>query len=702
MSAQEVLALRIALCANGYTPLPLYGKVPPAFGKNNTRKGLDRWQDLNNISRAQCEMWARLWPDAENTGILTRLTPAFDLDILYPEAAEAVEAFVRERVEERGYFLVRIGLPPKRAFLFRTLVPFDKIIANVVRTNGKPEKIEFLANGQQIVAAGIHPDTGLPYNWHGGEPWTVKHEDLPYIDAEEAQQLVDDSAEFLVRSFDYTRAADRPKKTRRKGNGIVSDQLANEADWQVLITNILKGDALHDSLRDLAAKMITTGTGAGAVVNQLRALMETSTAPHDGRWRERFDEIPRLVDSALDKYAPEQEQPAQSFPPFQPPPPPLQPPPPGTAGAGSTGPQPLKLIDETLKIFREWLLLDSDVPVLAMLGTVAANMLPGDPVWLGLIAPPSSAKTEMLVTLLKIPNTELVGTLTPAGLLSASPQAHRARGATGGVLRKIGKFGFLVLKDFGSILSMQQNVKAELLAALREIYDGRWTRVVGSDGGKVYEWTGKIGLLFGCTRIIDSYYGVISSLGDRFLLCRMEPNVNQLLHAAKHVGTGTAHMRAKLVEAVTNLFATSLQLPRVTTPEEWEKLDEIVRLAVRLRGSVERDYRTKELENIYGAEGPARFGLTLERLLSGLDCLSVDRTAAFEVVRSVALDSVPPNRRRIYEHLQNVFPNWAETRLIAKDIRLPTVTVRRALEELLIYKLIEKDKIGKADAWRIA
>jgi hypothetical protein len=375
------------------------------------------------------------------------------------------------------------------------------------------------------------------------------------------------------------------------------------------------------------------------------------------------------------------------------PPPPQQPPPPGAqpgVGPAAPGPQPATTaLEDTLKIFREWLLLDSDIPVLAMFGVIAANMLPGDATWLGIIAPPSSAKTEMLMTLARLPHTEMVGTLSVAGLLSGTPRRQRAAGARGGLLNKIGTFGFLVLKDFGSILSMRPDTKNELLAALREIFDGKWTRVIGADGGRVLEWSGKIGLLFGCTRVYDSYYGVVSELGDRFLLCRMAPDEKQFLHAIKHANRAS-QMRAQLLKAVTDLFATPLPAPRDISDKEIRWLNDILQIAVRLRGAVKRDYRSRELEDIYGAEGTARLGKALERVLSGLDCLGVKRSKARKVIRTIAFDSTPPNRLSVYRHLKKISPAWTDTATVAKALKLPTTTVRRALEELTVYGLAER------------
>jgi hypothetical protein len=106
-----VLEVRQALVDHGFVPIPLIGKAPP----------FKSWQNVVNVSRAMLEGWGRNYPRASNTGILTKFTPTLDADILNELAAIAVEELVRERFEERGYILPRIGNAPKRAIPFRTI-----------------------------------------------------------------------------------------------------------------------------------------------------------------------------------------------------------------------------------------------------------------------------------------------------------------------------------------------------------------------------------------------------------------------------------------------------------------------------------------------------------------------------------------------------------------------------------------------------
>jgi predicted ArsR family transcriptional regulator len=96
-------------------------------------------------------------------------------------------------------------------------------------------------------------------------------------------------------------------------------------------------------------------------------------------------------------------------------------------------------------------------------------------------------------------------------------------------------------------------------------------------------------------------------------------------------------------------------------------------------------------------------GLTLERLLAGLDTLGVDRGTALDVMEAVAMDSVPPLRRAAYEHLVKSETGAANTTGIAKAIGLPTNTVRRALEELAAYDLVNRTSMGQghADVWTL-
>src|SRR5262249_16379074 len=161
-----------------------------------------------------------------------------------------------------------------------------------------------------------------------------------------------------------------------------------------------------DSLRDLAAKLITSGMGGGAAVNFLRGLMDKAETPHDERWKERYLDIPRLVESA------EAKRHGQSRP--------------ATA-------KPCTLA-EAHAAFRRWRGWDYDIATLnAVLAVAAAERLAGDPAWLLIISEPGNAKTETVQAISGL-GAHLVSTISSEGaLLSASGRGQRAKTATGGL-----------------------------------------------------------------------------------------------------------------------------------------------------------------------------------------------------------------------------------------------------------------------------
>ena len=103
--------------------------------------------------------------------------------------------------------------------------------------------------------------------------------------------------------------------------------------------------------------------------------------------------------------------------------------------------------------------------------------------WTQLVGPPGCGKTETFNSLSGLPDIHHAATLTEAALLSGTPKKERDAGAKGGLLRQVGPFGLLLVKDFTSVLSMARDSRTSVLAALREVYDGSWTRHVGTGGG---------------------------------------------------------------------------------------------------------------------------------------------------------------------------------------------------------------------------
>jgi putative DNA primase/helicase len=248
----DIVVLRQRLRVAGFAPLPCVGKHPIPKA----------WQFKTETNDAEIELWGKAYPNASNTGVLCRTVPTLDIDILDPEAADAVEELVHERFEDRGALLIRIGKAPKRAILFRCETPFKKRAIKLIAPNGSEQKLEFLGDGQQVIVAGIHPDTEQPYRWHGGDPGTMTREALPEIDAAEAQELIEAAADLLCNEFGYTRVAVHPRS-----NGHGDGEQRQYAGAPASVRELAYGEAaLEGCAAELANK---TAPGRNDLANAL-------------------------------------------------------------------------------------------------------------------------------------------------------------------------------------------------------------------------------------------------------------------------------------------------------------------------------------------------------------------------------------------------------------------------------------------------
>jgi hypothetical protein len=289
MSPEEI---RLRMHAAGFLTIPCRGKRPAH------EKG---WQ-LVRANPDEIRSWSSFYPAAINTGVLTKLAPAFDADLLDPEAAAAVEELAHEWFGELGEVIARIGNAPKRLIPFRLEgEPFGKLSRSLATADDlegrRGQKLEFLSDGQQYIAHGRHPLTGRDYAWHKRELGEVRLENLPPIDAAGAAKFMAAATRMLLERFGYL----LPVRSRANGEATSgADEPKTAAD---LIDDIRAGRNLHDAIRDLAFELARGGMKRSAAEKFIYSQLDASTAERDDRFRERWNDVRRAVRTASDKIA---------------------------------------------------------------------------------------------------------------------------------------------------------------------------------------------------------------------------------------------------------------------------------------------------------------------------------------------------------------------------------------------------------------
>lgn len=351
-----------------------------------------------------------------------------------------------------------------------------------------------------------------------------------------------------------------------------------------------------------------------------------------------------------------------------------------------------------LNTLRDWLYIEDTVSLDVLYGVALSHYLPGEPVWLFLIAPPGGTKTELLRAFQGEPF-YTISTLTPQTLISGLNK----KGEVDLLPHLDGKV--LVVKDFTSILSRESKEQAQIFADLRDAYDGYLEKAFGSGVGKK-GYHAKFEVIAGVTPAIDMYRVIHGILGERFVKCRVYADEAKAIDKATEVMGKEEEMRSLLASAVSNCiayYARRIQeraIPSCGSNVLWQ-IKALGNLTAKLRSEIARDrYHTV----LYYPEAEIGTRLT-KQLLKLAQAIAIfhehDEIGDDEMVclTRVARDSIPKQRYALLNCLA-AQDGYSDTTSLGDESDLPTQTVREILEELWMLKLVDRRGTNTFE-WRL-
>jgi hypothetical protein len=351
-------------------------------------------------------------------------------------------------------------------------------------------------------------------------------------------------------------------------------------------------------------------------------------------------------------------------------------------------------LPELHETFQRYLYLPDLIGVDVAAASIVAHRQGGDPLWLQFVSPPSSGKTEILQSLTDCSEVYKLSSLTGQTFVSGF------KGKNSSLLERLDAKGlsFLLLKDFTTVLSLHRDARSEILGALREIYDGEYSKDFGN--GQSVSWSGRLGFLAGVTPVIERHHQVLAVLGQRFLMLRLPPEdrdtlTNRALATRGHEAEMRAHLRAAMRSFVDGVSPIAIGL----SPEATTEIVAVSRYATQGRTGVERDGYSREILVVPELEVLARFAKAVAALAGALMAIGYDERAALDVVARIGRDSMPQVRVLVLEQLSAGAE--ATTADLANETSLPISTLRLVVEDLTAIGLVERLGAGSGLRWKL-
>jgi len=346
------------------------------------------------------------------------------------------------------------------------------------------------------------------------------------------------------------------------------------------------------------------------------------------------------------------------------------------------------------KAFRKWLHLPNTDALDVMFGTVLANRLPGDPLWMFLVSPPGGSKSELLMSLVRAPLIHSTTSLTPQALVSG---ASFGGGDPSLIPRLDGKV--LVVKDFTTIMSMNPLARDEIFGILRDAYDGRIEKEFGN--GIRRKFVSSFGVLAGVTSIIEMFSQMNSALGERFLKYRIKhPGTENLStevvwQALKNVAKENV-MRDDLQEIGLAVLDRAVNGPPIVSDEIIKKFIGLAQWIAMMRGVVSRERYTGQVNFKPMTEIGTRLAKQFCKLAMGIAMFRDEAEVTgdvYKIVRDCAASTAPDRIEEVVKQMYVYSPEeYATSKTISEWSKFPVDSVRYWLEDMTLLKMVKLNK----------
>ena len=342
------------------------------------------------------------------------------------------------------------------------------------------------------------------------------------------------------------------------------------------------------------------------------------------------------------------------------------------AGASTTALNTAKSVLDTHFEILDWEAID------IIAGVAAAHYVPGEMLWMRIIGPSRSGKTEILRALAEHADCEKMEGVTPAAIRGGLRQGTKLLEHLDGKL--------VITKEIASLLTTRREDRTQVFGLLRGVKDGELVADFGTEEGRVnqkawFDW------ILAATQFIEQQRVLEGQLGSRFVDLRWRPGDRE--EAAYQAAKNNANMQEIRVEVAAAVGAMLDQVKQESKTEaQLEDADvrtiaAIANLTALFRTPVQRDQRHQVAE-LPEPEFGTDLAQTFSRLALGLRLVGLEDFQSY--LERLFWDCMTRKRAAVVKQLANGLTRVKE---IAEAASVPDTLAYYELDNLKLLGLVE-------------